>query len=117
MEKILFKNGEAPYISANNLNTLQSNIENAINNSEMTLNSTISTLQDNVDELETNANTELDKKLNISNKASVEEVKAGIDDTKYTTSLGIKNAIEDALSSFTRWLWFNSTSRYRGNTY
>ena len=33
MEKINFVNGESPYISATNLNTLQDNVVNAINNS------------------------------------------------------------------------------------
>lgn len=30
MDKIIFKNGESPYISANNLNTMQNNIESYI---------------------------------------------------------------------------------------
>lgn len=40
MDKIIFKNGEAPYINDENLNALQDNMENAIN-----------TLEDNLEEI------------------------------------------------------------------
>lgn len=38
MDKIVFKNGEAPYISDENLNKMQENIEKAINKAQTDLN-------------------------------------------------------------------------------
>lgn len=79
MEKITFKNGEAPYLSAATLDILQTNIENAINQAI------------------TNFNTELNKKLNITAKATSIEAIAGTNNTKYTTPSTVKSAITKAI--------------------
>lgn len=81
MEKIVFKNGESPYLSATTLENLQNNIENEINSTK------------------TNINTELNKKLNTSDKATNTEAIAGTNNTKYTTPATVKSAIDNAIQN------------------
>lgn len=101
MKKIEFKNNSEPYISAENLNTLQNNIEDAINDKNIitasfNTNYTIAT-SDTYEKVKLDTSVSVGDKLTLTNDggikigAGISKIKASANINFQTIASGVKN--------------------------